>query len=96
MADPLSLVASIVALVGAAESVGKVLVRIKNLYNAPDEYLALINELTDLNIILSGVQGYIIHIADRPPAAQADIQNMSTLVDRAKANLLEIEKLVEY
>ena len=40
MADPLSIAASIIAVVGAAEGVAKKLVKIKNIRNAPEELSA--------------------------------------------------------
>ena len=45
MADPLSLFASIVATVGAAERVSKAQMKIQSLDNVPDELLVLINEV---------------------------------------------------
>ena len=61
MADPLSITASIIAVVGAAECVTKTLAKIRSIRNAPDELLALINEVSDLKIILSDIQNYIVY-----------------------------------
>ena len=55
MADSLSITASIIAVVGAAEGVTKTLDKIKNIRNVSDELLALINEVSDLKAILSDI-----------------------------------------
>ena len=55
MADPLSITASIIAVIGAAEGVGKTLTKIRNIRNAPTELLALINEVSDLRTILNDI-----------------------------------------
>ena len=96
MADPLSLTASIIAVLGAAEGVGKTLKRIKNIYNAPTEVLALINEISDLRIILSDLQGYITQNTTRPQLPSEQLRHMSVLLQRAKDRLLELDQLVEY
>ena len=82
MADPLSLAASIIAVVGAAEGVTKTLAKIKSICNAPYELLALVNKVSDLKIILNHVQNYIIHNTQRLPVSQ-ELRNLSTLIARA-------------
>ena len=96
MADPLSITASIIAVVGAAEGITKTLAKFKSIRNAPDELLALINEVSDLNIILSNVQSYIIHNTQKPQISQEELQNISTLINRAKEKLLELDQLIQY
>ena len=66
MADPLSIAASIIAVVGAAEGVGKTLTKIRNIRNAPNEILALINEVSDLRVILNDLEGFITQNTARP------------------------------
>ena len=96
MADPLSLIASIIAVVGAAEGVSKTLAKMKSIRDAPDELLALINEVSDLRIILMDVQSYIAQNLRRPRIAQDELQHMSTLIDRAKEKLLKLDELIQY
>lgn len=45
MAEPLSLAASILAILGAAEKTGKGLERLRALHNAPDELEYVLNEV---------------------------------------------------
>ena len=96
MADPLSITASIIAVLGAAEGVSKTLAKIKSLRHAPNEILALINEVSDLRIILGEVERYIIRDASRPSPSNEQLQTMSTLVEKAKQSLLELDQLVQY
>ncbi len=58
MADLLSVVASIIAVIVAAEIVGKTLCQIRDVTNAPDELLALSNEISDLTVVLKKVESY--------------------------------------
>ena len=55
MGDPLSITASVIAILGAADSVRKVLSKIRLLNASPDELLALINEVSDFKVVLYDV-----------------------------------------
>ena len=46
MAEPLSMTASILAVVGAAEKTGKGLEKLRALHNAPDELEYVLNEVS--------------------------------------------------
>ena len=94
MADPLSITASIIAVVGAAEGVTKTLAKIKSIRNAPDELLALMNEVSDLKLVISDIQNHIV--IQRAQTPQTELQNISTLVKRAKDKLLELDQLIQY
>ena len=96
MADPLSITASIVAVIGAAGGITKILGKIKNLRNAPNELLALFNEVSDLQIILKDLQHYILQNIERPQILQEELQHISILVGRAKDKLLELDELIQY
>ena len=95
MADGLSLVASIIAVIGAAEGVMRTFSRIKSIGHAPDELLALMNEVSDLQIILDDVQSYIRN-SQRPQMSQKHLQHLSLFIDRAKVKLLELDELIYY
>ena len=96
MADPLSITVSIIAVVGAAEGVTKTLAKIKSIRNAPDELLALIKEVSDLMIILRDLQNYVNQNTHRPQISQEELESISTLINRAKDKLLELDKLIQY
>ena len=95
MADPLSITASIIAVVGAAEGVTKTLTKIKNIRNAPEELLALINEVSDLQIVLGDIQSYTQTMTISPPIQDA-FQHLSVLIDRARNKLLQLDELIQY
>ena len=96
MADPLSITASIIAVVGAAEGVTKTLSKIKNMRHAPDELLALINEVSDLRIILSDIHSYIVENTERPQIPYERLQHVTIFVNRAKEKLLQLDELIQY
>ena len=96
MADPLSITAGIVAVVGAAGGITKTLGKIKDLRNAPDELLALINEVSDLRLILNDLQHYILQNTQRQQILQEELQHLSILVGRAKDKLLQLDELIQY
>lgn len=56
MADPLSIAASVLAVVGTAEKVTKELTR---LIGADDAILATLNELTDLKLVLLSINDFV-------------------------------------
>lgn len=84
MAEPLSIIASIIAVIGAAETVGKALNRIRDIMNFPDEGLALSNEISDLTIVLKHVETYVT-------AADGHI---SVLAKRAQRRLAQLENIM--
>ena len=101
MADPLSITASIIAVIGAAEGVTKTLAKIRNIRNAPQELLSLINEVSDLRIIFGDVQKYLQNAQrsqsmPRRSTHQEELHHMSILINRAKDKLLELDKLIQY
>ena len=93
MADPLSLAASVIAVVGVAKGVALTMSKIKNIHNAPAEVLALSNEVSDLQILLDDVQK---HIVRNPYLSQERLQYLSTLVGKAKDKLLQLDELIQY
>ena len=96
MADPLSIIASIIAVIGAAEGMSKTLTKIRNICNAPVEVLALTNEVCDLRVILNDLEGYITQNTLRPQLPQEQLHHISVLLQRARNCLLELDKLIEY
>ena len=95
MAAALSLAASIIAVLGAAEGVTKALSKVRSIRNAPDEVLALNNEVSDLQVILGDVQGYVRNTPE-PHISQEHLQHLLAFVDQAKEKLLQLDKLIHY
>ena len=97
MAEALSLVSSIIAVVGAAEACGQMLSKLKILLNAPEEISILYNDITDLTTTLKSVSG-CISSSDTETSAIASswgaAHHMSALVDRAREKILELNEMV--
>lgn len=93
MADPLSVFASIIAVIGAAEAVGKILNQIRDTSNAPDEILALSNDISDLTVVLRSVETYAT-TADSEVTFLDHLEYISVLVKRAQSKLTQLEQIV--
>ena len=98
MADPLSLTASVIAVVSAAEEITKTVSKqIKLLRNAPNEVLALNDEISDLIITIRNVGNYISsNSTNGAGVPQEVLEQMVSLVDKAKERVLQLEQLVHY
>ena len=95
MAAALSLAASIIAVLGAAEGVAKALSKVRSIRKASDEVLALNNEVSNLQVILCDVQGYVRNIPESH-ISQEHLQHLLTFVDQAKEKLLQLDRLIHY
>lgn len=93
MADPLSIIAGIIAVIGAAESVGKALNRIRDTRNASDDVLALSNEISDLTVVLKHMETYIT-AADGAVISLAQLEHLSALAKRAQSRLVQLEQIM--
>ena len=97
MADPLSLVVSIITLNTATQGIGKTLSKAKLLRNAPDELLALNNEVSDLTIALQSIESCIsTNNASGAIIPQNTFEHISSLISRAKDRLSQLEQLIHY
>ena len=94
MAEPLSIVASIIAVIGAAESVGITLNRIRDIMNAPNEVLALSNEISDLTVVLKHVETYAT-AADGAVISLEHLEHLSVLAKRAQSRLAQLEQIMD-
>ena len=92
--DPLSLTASLLAILGASGAIAKGLNKIRRLKDAPGILLQLNNEVTDLHLLIRGVDELYTQQSDSTNISLRDIV-YSTLV-RAKEALLELEQLISY
>ena len=99
--DPLSIAASIVALIGAAEGIAVGINKLASLKNAPASVLALNNELSDLRLVLGEVQPllekhYQTTKGTRKPFAGASSDSTLLLnIQRARVKLTELESIVQ-
>ena len=94
MAEAISLAASIVALVGAADAAGKTLSKARLLYRAPVELLALNNEVADLTVVIRNLENHL-H-ATTSATTQESTNHLRTLVERARDRILQLDQLIHY
>ena len=98
--DPLSIVASIIALIGAVESIAVGINKLASLKNAPASVLALNNKLSDLRLVLAELQPLLekyYKATLRNGSTIADGSGDSTLllsIQRAKLQIVEPETIV--
>ena len=93
MADPLSFAASVVAVLAAAEGVAKTLSRVRKIIDAPSELLALINEVSDLQVVLGEVQNYVQYANEKQVSGDLFLR-LSVFVDRTNEELLELNETI--
>ena len=92
--DPLSLTASLLAILGAGGAIAKGLDKIRGLKNAPNILLQLNNEVTDLHLLIQGVDELYHQYSDSIKLSQRQI--VYNTLNRAKEALLELEILTSY
>lgn len=78
----------------AADRVSSLLSKVKSLYDAPTEVYALINEVSDLKIVLEDLDTTVQEIRDWTSIPTDRIEHLDRSVRIAKAKLLEVEDLV--
>ncbi len=96
MADPLSIVASAIALGSAVGATKKGLDKIKDLFNANDELLALMNEITNIQLIVANISEETELRLDRFSLPQQSINTLVTLLNQLKDEVSKLEHLVHY
>lgn len=89
MADPLSITASIITVVGAANAVAKGLRRLKAAKDAPEGLQDLILDVAQIEMVLNGVKSAVL--SSGSPSIE-----LATLIEEAGSKLLELRSLIEY
>ena len=92
--DPLSLTASIVAILGVGGTISDGLRKIHQMKRAPDILLQLNNEITDFKVLVLAVDELYQQCSDPVPTAQQEVICKS--LQRAKNIVLELQTLVEF
>jgi hypothetical protein len=90
--DPLSVTASILAIVGAANQVYKGLAKIRALHHAPAELSALINEVSDLRAILSQVATFSSRLEEE--RLRGPVIALKSHLSRARDQLCVVDNLI--
>ena len=97
--DPLSLTASIIAVIGAADKAGKGLKELMALRHAPDILLQFNNEVADVQLILHTVESRHQndnHTTINEHEHEHEHELMCNALEKVKKALLELEQLIAY
>jgi hypothetical protein len=90
--DPLSIIASTIAIAGA---VSTSIHQIKAFYDAGNELHALMNEVSELRIVLSEVESAIIERQSRKTLPQRSVDNICLLINGAKDKLQQLDTIIK-
>ena len=94
--DPLSVTASILAVVGAGGTIAKGLHKLVSLKNTPLTLLQLNNEVSDLRLVVGAIE-HLIHQYHLPTLSdQPNHQSLCNELQRAKVLILDLERLILY
>lgn len=94
MADPLSVTASALTVIGASSACANFLLEfIKGLRNAPAELLALSNEVNELKIVLNEIKIVCQSIEQEPIPSQEFLDMVSKQLAEAGEILKELDEL---
>lgn len=96
MAEVVGLVGSIITVVSTADNIVKTLARIKNMSDTPAQLLALINEVSDLSILLSDADRYARQVSQHSSGNFDQLEHLALFVDRAKSQLQKLDELIHY
>ncbi|KAI4174725.1 MAG: hypothetical protein LQ343_002096 [Gyalolechia ehrenbergii] len=88
--DPVSVAASLLTLLGAAATAGRALDRLSSLKHAPDHLIALVNEVSDLRVVLHNVRDAV---QVRAKTTQ-ECGNLAHIVHRASVKMSELNRLI--
>lgn len=97
--DPLSVTASILAVIGAGSTIGRGLKKIISARHLPDILLQLNNEVTDLQYVVQDVNDLLRQQAQRTREDQDLLPSHASLgwaLEHAKQTLLALESLIAY
>lgn len=92
--DPLSLTASILAIIGAGGSVGKCLKKLASLRHAKRDLILLQEDVSELQSLVGSVSDIVLEF-EATTNKRSD-QSIGRALERTKSTLLELEKLIVY
>lgn len=92
--DPLSLIASIIAIVGAGGSVGKGLKKLASIRHAERDLVLLQDDVSDLQLLVGNVSEIILEF--EKTTKRPSYQRIVRALERTKSTILDLEKLIVY
>ena len=92
--DPLSITASVLTLLAAANSVAKGLNKLASIRGAPAAVLALNNEVSDLRLVLIEAEPLLKRHADTAVSPMTGDRTLQLSIDKAKERLTDLESII--
>ena len=92
--DPLSFTASIIAVVTIAIQVAQSLQKLKVMHDASDALCAVINEVTDLGLVLSQINMIVDSQKSEGEALDPVFSCISRIAEQIKVNLLRLDNRI--
>ena len=92
--DPLSICASILALLGAGGQIGKGLKRFASLRDAPSALYSLTDNVNEIRILVQDIENLLLQLPER--ATETLPVALTTALSQAKATILKVEQLIAY
>jgi hypothetical protein len=89
--DPLSVAASSIAI---SQAVTGGLNILQTLHQAPAEIHSLMNDISDLRVVIQEIHKTLSHFADSNDASVNSFQGLRELFDRANSKLVELNQIV--
>ncbi|MCJ1280905.1 hypothetical protein MMC26_000222, partial [Xylographa opegraphella] len=93
--DPLAFTASLIAVIGLVGKTVTAIAKIRAMLQSKDELSALINEITDLQAILTTI-AHISQEEDHNDQHLGPKKALASHVQRAKDKILELQELIAY
>ena len=94
--DPISLTASIIAVLGAGGAIAKGMRKIRRLESAPGVLLQLNNEVTDITLLIDLIYDLVRKGTPCPSSSAKQLEFVCATLSRAKDAVLQLEKLIAY
>ena len=94
--DPLSVIASCIAVIGACRTAVRALLKLNDLRRLPNVLSAIINETSDLTLIVQEIKLSFQSNYDTSMSSQTSVNLIKELFDRAQIILLELDKIINY
>ncbi len=94
--DPLTIIASAIAVGQAGDRLTGLLLKAKRLLEAEDEVDGLVNEIADLNLVLSSLRSAVSDIRRSSDSDSPNTHSLSKLVEECGSIVRNLEELVAY
>ena len=92
--DPLSITASVLTLLAAANKVAKGLDKLASIKGAPAAILALNNEVSDLRLVLGEAEPLLQKYGQATHSSIGGDTSLKSSIDRAKVRLVDLESII--